>query len=639
LLRDFTSVKGVTAHGLAFNEYSLFRGELGVLPEVRWLTEVVDMAPRYGRFVCMRLDGMAWPRALSGTASRPLYDALLRNRGHVLPVAGTRGPQHAAGIGSLMGLALEGGPARRGIAPSSGWYQDAWLAGPGLFGGARGENPMPSSMYRAMILIGSMTGATVYTFENGEDLWNGTRGNRWHEAIEPALRQVLGLGLIAREPFVRDKVKVAYQMAAAADAAGFHRNQRDLDEVYNEGLMIRGAHGVEMPGQIPELIPNSGRHYWVPVLSPHASPEVLQSFARVVRPGEMADSAAWTEVLDQHLTPDGMGSAFIASVGRGIFVLNTREVTPQPETFRIAEVPAPVRGFEAVRVSGGTELSWTPREGDVAYNIYRRIPPEQQLVLVGEGVAGSPWTDTTAPTEALASYAVSALTRATEPFEGVVLPGEYLALSSVESRLAEEVEIGTLLGYARSRSVETTPPAATVLPQNWWLGTGDMSPENEDLARAVGERIEAWAAAVAREDLVTVADLYSQQYEDVQEWGAEYARRAFQWFFEQCDFCRMDRQVRSWSFPPSGDARDWVEVVLYARLAGVAPTDSSGRFADCEVSFPRAGTGETRLTFRLEEGVWRIVRSDPALPNMRDLLGHATGPANRLEPGPDTKLR
>jgi len=635
LVRDFTCVKGVQAVGLRFNEYYAFGRDdpLGTPPNVAWLVGAIDVAARYGRFIAIELDELGWPRVMANAWRRPLYDAIRAARDYVVPVNAHRGPHTIPQSSALMGLWLEGAVAQWGIGARSSWYVDAHFLEPGVSGVSQQPHKMPPSVYRAMILNGALTGATVYTFAPGADLWFGRARHHWDEAIHPTLSGLLGHGLIARKDFVRKKAKVAYQLGAASTARQFHANLRDIDGVLDQGLLIHGAYGMERPGQVSELIPNTGRHYWVPLLSPHASPEAVQSFERVVHPGEMASAAAWTVLLDQHHAPDGEGTAFISRVGRGVFVLNTRENAFEEQTVRLTGLPAPVRGLEAHRTEQGVELTWPLRAGDVSYKVHRRVLPRTRRVLLADDVDRRRFTDASADPAATIAYAVTALTSEKETYEGRVGYGEYRAFSVVESRVAEEVVLGPLLGYAKSQPVSLIPPLPRRGPPPWPNLEGAPD-DHRERALAVAARIEAWDAAFRAEDLEGVLGLYLADYEDPQGWRFPYVRRAYQWFFERYGTCRMARQIRRWDFS-SYDATGQVDVLLYCRFEGVAFTDPSGRFADVTAHFPRTPGSEVWVSFSDREGPWRIARTNPALPNFRDILSFGLGPDQPFAPGPD----
>lgn len=632
LIKDFSCIKGVHADGLEFDDYYSFSGgeEFGLPPNVAWLRALIGQAPRYGRFVAVSLDGVNWGRLMANRWCEPVYRAMREHAGYVIPIAGGRGTHTVQATSCAMGLWLEKSAAHWGIAPTSEWYVDAHFVQPGVFGVPQGPEAMPPRLYRAMLMNGAMTGAAVYLFERGEDLWFGRERRMWTGAIEPTLSALLDLRLIPRRSFVEEKVRVVYQLTKSTTPAEFQMNLRDIDPVYDEGLMFRGAYGVAEVGQISELVLNSGRHYWIPIISPHAPAAELERYTRVVQPGEMTSAEAWTTLLDQHYRPDGLGAAFITRVGRGAYVMHTNENLYEQQHFRLPALPAPVRDFEASRTESGVVLTWPFREGDLAYQVYKRVPPDETWRRVAQDLDERTWTDANAGSETALSYAVTALTNEEEAFEGTVNHGDYLALSIVESRIAEEVVLGPLLGYAQS-----SPIASEAGPseQSWWPSFEGVPEERMESAKAIVERLESWDRAFQRQDLEAIVDLYATNYADPQGWGFQYVRRAYQWFFERYDACNMDRQIRRWRV--SVDDPDELQVLLYSRFHGVATDGPNGRAANVEAHFPRGGDGESWITFSNSEGAWRIVKTAPALPNFADILSFSLSSDQLLRLGPD----
>ncbi len=131
---------------------------LGEPPPVRWLMGLLDLAPRYGKFVAIRLDELGWARAMSNVWCKPLYEKMRGASRYVIPIAGFRGSHAIQQISSVMGLWLEGAAEQWGVAPTANWYVDARFVMPGVYGVPKGPEAMPPSLYRAMILNGAMTG-------------------------------------------------------------------------------------------------------------------------------------------------------------------------------------------------------------------------------------------------------------------------------------------------------------------------------------------------------------------------------------------------------------------------------------------------------------------------------------------------
>ncbi|MCX5772691.1 MAG: hypothetical protein NTZ09_20800 [Candidatus Hydrogenedentes bacterium] len=299
LLEGFSCIKGIQAVDLPFEEYGEFASDdpLAAPAAVRWLMGAIDAAAQHGRFIAIELDEIRWPRVMSNVSCRPLYAKMFEKRGCVVPVMKYRGPHTVAQTSALLGLWLEGAVVQWGVAPHSMWYADSRFIEPGVFGSLEQPPAMPPGLYRAMIVNGVMTGATVYSFSAADDLWFGARRYYWDQAIHGTLHSVIGAGLIPRRDFVLKKTRVAYQLAPSATPEDFHLNLRDIDGVLDKGFLMHGAYGMERPGQVPELILNTGRYFWIPVLSANASKDALAQFSTVVQPGVQNSPQAWTELL------------------------------------------------------------------------------------------------------------------------------------------------------------------------------------------------------------------------------------------------------------------------------------------------------------------------------------------------------
>lgn len=635
LLKEFPCIKGIQAVSLPFEEYYEFGygDPAGMPPVIRWLLGATEIAAQYGRLIMVELDQIRWPRLMSSVWSEPLYGKFRECAPYVVPIASCRGPHTIAQTSATMGLWLEGATAQWGVGPSSRWYGDAHFVDLGVCGLAGDINKTPSSLYRAMIMNGAMTGATVYSFAPDDDLWFGSQRRHWDEAIYPTLARLIDGGLIARQDLVKKKTTVAYQLAISRTPQDFHLNLRDIDGILDKGFLMHGAYGMERPGQMPELIPNTGRHYWIPILSAYAPKDVLATFGAVIQPGVQTSADSWRELLDTRTQPDGEGTAFIARVGRGTFVMNTCENRNETQTFRIDGIPAPVRQITARRQDTGVMLAWPFREGDLSYKVYRRIPPETQFTLIANAVEGRQYLDSPIDPNQTVGYSVTALTDDQTAYEGTVNYGEHLILSNVESRVAEEVIITPLLPEAQSRSIEMTKTPQPSPP--WWPVYPGVPEAQLPVATAIVQQIEAWDRAFSQKDLNQVVALYAAGYTDPQGWGLQYVRRAYQWFFEHYHACMMHRQIRQWDFAPFENSGQ-VGVLLYCQFTGFALTDVTGRIADLPARFPRTDTGDVWIYFGQENGAWRIQRTDPAVPNFRDILSYSSSPFDSIPPGPDS---
>ena len=382
--------------------------------------------------------------------------------------------------------------------------------------------------------------------------------------------------------------------------------------------MLRAAYGIERAGQVPELILNSGDHYWIPVFSPWAAPEALASFKAILKPGEVADTAAWSQLLGFQYAPDGEGEAFIARVGRGYFVMHTRENLFVKQAYRIPGLPAAVRGLKIERREDGVLLTWPYREDDFSYTVYRRVLPATEFVRVAQALDARQYLDRDAPPEATASYAVSALTNERESYEGTVNFGDYLVFSSVESRLAEEVLVYPLTEVATGSPIRKTGEMRPA-NQSWWPNVGMLSGEQRGIAEDIAARIVSWGESFEQKNLDAIAELYHASYRDVQGAGHEYARQLYAAFFDRQHALHMHRQIRSWDFSTYFSTGE-VRVLLYCRFTGARDIAVQGIVADVPTSFPDHASSEVWVTFMRTDGAWRIIQTNPALPSLADLL-------------------
>jgi hypothetical protein len=635
IVAEFKTVKGVVIRGLQFNKYGSFIGneDLAVPAEVRWASEIIPAVAARKKQVILALGGLNWPRIMANANARALFDTIAANKAYVIPVAEHRGYHTQAQTGALLGMWIEGAASHWGIGATSDWYGDAAFVSPGIYGRSAQAAVMPPSLYRAMILNGAITGATVYSFTNAADLWTGDHRAAWDTAIYPTLTELIEDSLIGQRRFVLRKTRVAYQLAVANTPQEFHLNLRDIDPILGEGFMIHGAYGVERRGQVPELMPNTGAHYWVPILSPYASREIVEGFSQVVRPAAMASAQAWRTMLDGFYSPDGTGAAFVSRMGRNVFVMHTRENAYEEQAYRIAQLPAPIRGLRGERTEEGVAVTWPFREGDIAYTVWRVGGPGAGWEAIATNVEGRRYVDAEAAAGSV-TYSVTALTSETEPYEGSVNYGDFLVLSAVESRRIEAVTVSPLGGVSAGTAIRPDPDERPQA-QAWWPSLDNVDPAHLSEAEAIAARIVALDDAFSSENLDGVMGIYEQGYTDPQGWGSEYVRRAYQWFFERNNYCRMDRQVRRWDFSQFASAGR-VNVLLYCRFHGTALTDASGRYADVASQFPRSRGGEVWLTFSKAEGAWRIAATNPALPNFADVLSPSASPYDPMAPGPDT---
>jgi len=635
LLGAYTMVRGIEVAGLDFRFYDSPRMMDGQTPVViTWLESIIETAARYGRFVYIPMNEVQWARVMSNRACEPLYRKIVACRDYVIPAVLTRGDHVISNQSAVLGLWLEGAVGHWGMAADARWYTDNHYVRPGEFGYSEGDGATPPSLYRAMILSGAMTGATVYAFENGNDLWYGAARHHWDESIFPTLREILSKRVVARQDKVADRARVALQLAPARNPEDFHVNLKDIDGVLDEGNLLRAAYGLERPGQIAELIPNRGDYYWIPFISPYASGAVQNGFDRVVPAGALSSAPAWIEALAPYREQAGAGTAFQTRVGFGIFVMNSRENVRERQSYTIEQVPPPVRAFKATRDGASVILDWDVRENDLGYRIYKRVFPETRWEdLDAVSADFHRYVDANAPAGQKIAYAVTAQAWAEESMSGTLDYGEYLVFSTTESRIVEEVVLTDLVANAISGPV-LEPLRNLEVTESWWPSLDNVPVEHQETAEAIVEQIELWEGALAARSLNGVMGIYGTDYEDPQRRDFHYVQRAYQHMLERWRGIKMHRQIRRWDFSNFASTGR-VDVLLYCRLTGLTLTDTLGLRADIPVSIPRTDEAEVWVKWGNAEGVWRIVQTNPALPNFREILSYDAGPYDNFPLGPD----
>lgn len=634
ILGAHTMAKGVEVTGLDFRFYDSPRMQDGQTPAVvDWLVSIIDVAARYGRFVYLPMNEVQWARVMSNAACKPLYLQMVACRNYVIPACLTRGDHTISNQSAAMGLWMEGAATNWGIAADIRWYTDANYRSPGEFGHADGPEQAPHNLYRAMVLNGGMTGATVYSFEHGPDLWFGPARHHWDESIFPTLRELVSKSVVARRDFVERQTRVALQLVPARNPEDFHLNLKDIDAVLDDGNLLRAAYGLERPGQIAELVPNRSDYFWIPFLSPYASGAVINTFDRVFTAGSQPSVPAWIEALAPYRETYGSGPAFLTKVGFGIFAMNTRENVRERQSFTIENVPVPVRQFQARRDGNTVILEWGFRENDLDYLVYKRVLPETRFTVLEKVSAEThQYVDPDALPDQTIAYAVTAQTLEMEPLTGTLDYGEYRTYSTTESRIAEEVVLTPLLASAVSGPI-SQPPRSQAVEMPWWPSYAGVPEEHRATADAIVEQMGFWEEGLLQRGLNSIMGVYATAYEDPQGWNFQYVRRAYQHLIERWRHVKMHRQIRRWDF--ANVAAGQVNVLMYCRFTGIMLTDSLGLQADIPVGIPRTPDAEVWVTWSNAEGVWRIIRTNPALPNFRELLSYDAGPYDYFPLGPD----
>lgn len=625
LLSAYTTIRGIEPQGMRLDIYDgpEESGDL-VRSNAAWIASVIETCARYGRFVYWPLAGLDAARFMAHPGYQPARTKMAELAPYVIAGSAQRGEHITQGNAACLGLWLSNNCGAWGVSADTAWYRDARLLSPGVNGKSRDAKPAPS-FYRAQVLAGAMNGAWVFSFDRAEDLWFSPSASTWGDVIAPMLVEIVQLGLPPRKEFVLKAVPLAFQLAEAANPAAFHRNLHDLSPQLDDGLLWQAAFGL---GVGP--VPARGGIAALPILPPDLSAELRGQFASVVQPDDTATLEQRQALVDAVRVAQGDGAAFVAQVGRGVYVFNTNVSGQTPQAYSIPEAPAAVRGLEARREGDGVSLTWPFREGDASYTVYKRVSPQLRFLPVARGIEDRRFTDPAVPAGDTVAYAVTALTNDMEPLQGTVNYGDFLVFSVVESRIAEEAMLTPVLSTATSQPYGGLQPAPLSAPS----ATEGLNDAQLAMARVIEERLAAWQRAFEAEDLSAIMGLYADEYEDPQGWRLQYVKRAYQWFFERCTAPRLRFQVRRWDFS-TYDTSGQVNVTIYCSLRGNALSDAAGRQADVSYELPRTDSNEVLLSWTGSDGIWRIQRTDPAVPNMNELLGYSAGPFDGFHVGAD----
>ncbi len=636
LLREYPCIQSMTLTEINYEHYRSFNVPRYVVsPEARYAMDIIEMAGRHGKYLSISLQGLKWMHIGADVLNQPLLEKIREYGAYVLPVNEHIGPQHLPRQTSVWGIWMAGITEHWGVEPQSWWFENARMITPGVFGQYQADNTrgMPPQLYRAMILQGALLGAAVYQFEPFWDLFDYDNARCWRDVIAPTLLEVIQRRLIPDKEELFEKAKVAYQYQAARDINEFHENLRDVDWIHEEGHLARAAYGLWERFLEHELIPNKDRYFFIPLLPPATSPEILERFEHVIRPGECDSEQAYQSLLDKYYPPKNTGTAWVCGVHGHTYVMQSHENLYEQQTYRV-ELPTAVRGAHAEWTDAGLLLRWPEDAGATEYLVYRwqgGTMPEvlrarQAEFLDGEAEKGKEYV-----------YAVHARTSSREVVEGTVNYLDYLVFSETVSAPAELIRVNSE-GMSQLQSLGQPKDDRPVQQEVYPAFEGAEGPHRE-IAGEIVQRIDMFKAAYDAADGRKLTALYAEKYQDPNGYRLEYAGRAWKWwFFRNNAFCFL-RQIRRWDF--SGyEATGQVRVHMFALCRALRRDDLPfGSGYDGTLRIPRTPTEEVWFTWvRESDGQWRILSTDPALPNFQEMLWNSRGSDKtrvKLSPGKD----
>ncbi|MFH1008973.1 MAG: hypothetical protein V1800_15980 [Candidatus Latescibacterota bacterium] len=261
--------------------------------------------------------------------------------------------------GSTFGLWMEGAVDNWGVEPEVHfWYeagfheldeQTSFKEGDGQF--------FPIPFWGQMALMGLSSGAALYSFEPPDSVWKDHKkelSEAGKRVVLPLLTKIIDWDLIPSKDEVKETTRIAY-VASPADTP-WRMDGGPLKTVYE------GTYGFDHPYQ---MIPQTGRYGWIPVLSPFADPKALEAFSALLSAESFTTASAAREFFDSEYPSIERGTAWSVHVGSLWVVSNHHENRDITETFSL-----PLGGF-LTRVEGVLEVNSYVILSEKAHGIVR----------------------------------------------------------------------------------------------------------------------------------------------------------------------------------------------------------------------------------------------------------------------------
>jgi hypothetical protein len=526
---------------------------------------------------------------------------------------------------AVLGLWLSDVVEHFGMEPQSWFWEGAGFQEPGRYGPLHESTlNVPAHFYRPLILINAMTGGTVYSFEPYWDLWNELNGHIGREVIYPTLLEIIQNRLIPSKEQVLAKTKVAYQMNYCRTLEEFHVNINDIDPVAGRGLLSRAVYGLFWRGQNYEIIPDINRYFFVPLLPWDASEQITNRFDSVLHSGDMTTVDEYRDFLNNYYPLQNDDQAFVTSIGKATYVIQTCENLYQEQSYQV-RIPQWVDSIQVVIREKQVDLSWQKVPGARAYEVYSLKNPKKNfygfqfhpMQIVKEANF-----QTILPDSGMIVYGVKAIGSNMVLYKGTVNNLDAHVFLNDKSPLRQVVCISADLRVNHydllDISHDTRPKDQTVWPTYQNVPENYMS-QAKEVIKAFESLIEKYEQA----DWHGVTNLYAPNYRDPNGYSREYVRRALKWWFERNQHPYINIQVRNWDFSQYAE-NGIVRIKVWTLWRAIAVDD--GVWGDHGlVRFPRHKDEEVWFSWKKVSGDWKIITTDPAVPNFAEILWNARG--------------
>ena len=627
LLQEYPVIKGLNMAEMDLEHYSSFGGELKykMPPETAHLIDAIKLAARYGRFTSIQIQKLRWPHILADEVQKPLLDTMREYRDYVLPQNECIEPFFLVRQAAVLGLWLSDVVDHFGMEPQSWFWEGAGFQKPGRFGPLHESTvDVPPRFYRPLILINAMTGGTVFSFEPYWDLWNEVNGHIGRDVIYPTLLEIIRNHLIPSKEEVLAKTKVAYQMNYCKTLEEFHVNINDIEPLAGKGLLSRAAYGLFWRGQNYEIIPDISRYFFIPLLPWDAEDMIKSRFTSVMHSGEIRSVEGYRSFLNQFYPPQDSGDAFVTGIGKATYVIQTCENLYREQSYRI-RVPQWV-SEPKVEINGNKVLfSWEKVTGANGYEIFILENPNENFYAYQFRplkTVGAPGFETALPDSGEVVYGIVAIGSDQVILEGKVNYLDSPVFLNDNSPLRHVVRIGS--GHTvkpidlLDLSNDPRPKDQTV-----WPTYPNVPDRFMTQAKEIVSAYENLMVAYENSDWQGVTVFYAQDYRDPNGYSFEYVGRALKWWFERNQHPYITVQVRDWDFTRFSD-EETVKLKLWTLWRAIAIDD--GKWGDHGlVRFPRHKDEEVWFTWKKINRHWKIMTTDPAVPNFSEILWNARG--------------
>ncbi len=297
---------------------------------------LLALAAEHGRLVVWA--DAHWTRNLwiDAALDRPLAEAMRRYRPYFVPVIKMNGAltPHSA-LDATMGLWVAGFATAWGVQPERWYWYEAGLGPPGQQRWHK-EGIMadfPPTFYGQLALLGLANGASVYSFEPGDDQWtaDGELTPTASGVVMPLLEDLAEGRWIPGRTEALGGVRAVY-VADSADSP-WALDYGTLRPLY------AAAYGESHPFAI---IPSISRYGRIPIVPRSTPPEILASFRSRLRALVPATAAESRRLLDGLYPARAFGDAWIARLPHGVAVMNSHENQDIEQRFAV-DLAGPVQ--------------------------------------------------------------------------------------------------------------------------------------------------------------------------------------------------------------------------------------------------------------------------------------------------------